>query len=466
MIMARLNKATLHKPDSLGETLAYFITRYQPPYIAQVLEGVESHNGACSVSVDELLTVHKSVQLRRIRMRDSKGKHYFLPVDNSTRVEIVPKTRTRLTKSFGPHLIRTARFLRVLRDVPELKLNEGDVLEPFLFESTSNTEAETLKCKILRQPGKEIRLPLHWRVPLESFQDFNPRSYTIRYVADNIAFPVAVRFVGNVVFYSDVTASLRGEFYFEEVVEETIVIATTGVKQDQFTILKLPLDLPVTLYPIKKLHCDSKYINRYWKYLQEELDKLEKQITTVDNDLLPSSHFENMGRVARLHEEIGDHLKTMRECQPAVKGLDKGVVVPKPNLCEDFYEPMMPSLINEVDKCMPFQEEVEHNYEAMSSCTLGKQSEYASVFDGGINSYDAVEPLPCSVPYSSAKRRQSFRSKSVESLREEPFYSSLTSIFQGASPLERPPHVYEKLENKSSTALLRKTKSKKDRIKS
>lgn len=448
--------AALHKPDSLEETLANFIIRYQPPYIAQVLEGVD--NGVFSVSVDELLTVHKTVQLRRIRMRDSKGKHYFLPVDNSARVEIVPRTRTRLAKDFDPHLIRTARFLRVLRDVPELKLDDGDILEPIFFESTRSTEAETLKCKILREPGKEIRLPLHWGVPLELLHDFDPRSYTLRYVADNIAFPVAVRFVENVVSYSDVVATLRGEFYFEEVVEETIVITTTKVNQDQLTILKLPLDLPLTLHPIRKLNCDSKYIVRYWQYLREELDRLENQMTTADNDLLPSSRFENMGRVVRLYKESEDYLKGMKKFQPVKKASDEGEVVPK-NLCEDFYEPMMPSLVHKQEECRLFQEEVEPNYEAMEPCISGKHDEYATVFEGAISNYETVEPLSSSVPYSSAKSRQSLNSKSAQSLREEPFYCSLTSIFHGTSPLERPSHVYVKLEQKSFTKSPRKTKS-------
>ena len=148
----------------------------------------------------------------------------------------------------------------------------------------------------------------------------------------------------------------------------------------------------------------------------------------------------------------------MKKFQPVKKASDEGEVVPK-NLCEDFYEPMMPSLVRKQEECRLFQEEVEPNYEAMEPCISGKHDEYATVFEGAISNYETVEPLPSSVPYSSAKSHQSLNSKSAQSLREEPFYCSLTSIFHGNSPVERPSHVYVKLEQKSFTKSPRKTKS-------
>ena len=390
-------------------------------------------------------------------MRDSKGKYYFLPVDNLARVEIVPKTRTRLTRGLGPHILR-ANFLRPLKEIPELNLNDGDILEPVpvRIESTRKTEADswsepkTLKCKILRQPGREIRLPLDCGVPFELFNDFDPRSYTLRYVADNIAFPVAVRFIGNVEYHHDVRIPLRGEFCFEEVVEESIVIATTKVEHNQFTILKLPLDLQVTLFPIRKLYCNAKYIARNWKYLQDEIDKLEKQITTVENDLFPSCYFKN-DRPVRQLKESGGHFKAMKECMPVLDGLDERLTVPAGH-GSNPEKPTMPSLSHKVDECRPVLEGDEHDYETIGPSITAKQDEYISVPERDIGDYESVQLVPDSIPYSSARSRQGMHSKNTQDHPEKPLYSSLTSIPQSRNPRERPPHVYAKLKRKSKTA--------------
>jgi len=155
--------ATSYKTQTLKDTLANFIIRYRPPYIVQVLEGVDGPTEACSLSLDEIITIHTVVRLKRIKMKNSKGRYFFLPVDNSARVEIVPKTRTRLSKGgLRSHARRPVviPFLRALKEISELNLEDGDILEPIVNVPGKKSGPETLTCKILRQPEREIRLPL------------------------------------------------------------------------------------------------------------------------------------------------------------------------------------------------------------------------------------------------------------------------------------------------------------------
>ena len=299
--------ATSYKTQTLKDTLANFIIRYRPPYIVQVLEEFDGPTEACSLSLDEIMTIHTVVRLRRIKVQNSKGRYFFLPVDNSARVEIVSKTRTRLSKGgLRSHARRpdVIPFLRALKEISELNLKDGDILEPIVNVPGKKSGPETLTCKILRQPEREIRLPLDYVVPFESFEEFDPRGYSLRYVADNIAFPVAVRFIGDVKFSPEARVALKGEFRFDEIVEESIVIATTKLR-DQFTMLKLPVDLQVTVFPIRKLRCNAEYISKYWERLQPEIDKLETQITSVEDDLLPTSYFQEDTLSTGL-EESGD----------------------------------------------------------------------------------------------------------------------------------------------------------------
>lgn len=453
--------ATCCGTEPLEDRLADFIIRYRPPYIAQVLEGVESPTGASSLSLDEVLTIHTVVRLKRIKMTNSKGKRFYLPVDNSARVEIVPKTRTRLSKGLGSQNRRLPKFLRALRDTPELHLRNGDILEPILKETTHQEEAnslysraETLKCKVLFQSDKEIRLTLHSDVPFESFEEFDPRRYSLRYVADNVAFPVAVRFIGDVEFNPDVKIPLIGEFCFEEIVEESIVVATTKL-HDQLIILKLPLDLKVTLFPIRKVHCDAGYIGQYWECLQRGIDKLEKQITSVEKDLLPESFFQKnmlpvmsernanidsyvaelITRVCLSPDTGSDGCKAMgysssmrlEEC-----GLEGG---------EDYYEEMEPS--------MSIPEGAEDDYESM---THPASIKYTPVQEGREHFYEAVGPYGHGegLPYSRATSRQRKSGKTTQEYRQKAQYSSLSPFRQKSSSIDISSHVYQKLQRKST----------------
>ena len=378
------------KTQPFEDTLANFIIRYRPPYIAQVLEGFDSPTGACSLSLDEIITIHTVVRLKRIKVKNSKGKYFFLPVDNSARVEIVPKTRTRQSKGGLRSNARRAfmiTFLRALREIPDLNLEDGDILEPICVNETSRGKKagpETLTCKILRQPDREIRLPLDYVMPFESFEEFDPRRYSLRYVADNIAFPVAVRFIGDVKVSPEARIALKGEFRFEEIVEESVVIATTKL-HDQFTILKLPVDLQVTVFPIRKLRCNAEYIGQYWERLQREIDKLETQITSVEDDLLPTSYFQENALSAGLegNGDIGNH-----------EAIDVSIVDEYVSTLDGdahVYEAMGPSFSDRQDQCMQKLERIEDYYEAMEFPTTRKVCEYMPVPGQDENEYVAME---------------------------------------------------------------------------
>ncbi|XP_078365035.1 uncharacterized protein LOC144649421 [Oculina patagonica] len=466
-----------YNTEPFEDTLANFIFRYRLPYIAQVLEGIDSPTGACSLSLNEILTIHTVVRLKRIKMRNSKGKYFYLPVDNAARVEIVPKTRTRLSNGLRSHTRRPAKFLRTLKEMPELILKEGDILDPILNETTrqereanSYSGPETLKCKVLSQPGKEIRLALDYVGPFESFEDFDPRRYSLRYVADNIALPVAVRFIGDVEYYPDVRTSLKGEFRFEEVVEDSIVIATTKLQHDQFTILKLPVDLQVTLFPIRKLRCNAGYLSQYWECIQREIDKLEKQITSVEEDLWPESFFQEAMLPVPLegNGNIEDYVakittRKIDECMPVLDG-DSDVYEAmgsfrsgRPEECglegtEDYYEAMEPSMGHNLGECIPTPEGAEDHYEAMVPPIF---NEYVPVQANAEPVYEAMEPSIAyrpgeGLPYSRARSRQRMSRKNNQDYKEKPLYSSLVSFQPNSSSMEISPNVYAKLQRKST----------------
>ena len=425
-----------------------------------MLEGVDSPTGACSLSLDEIITIHTVVRLKRIKMKNSKGKYFFLPVDNSARVEIVPKTRTRHSKGgLRSHARRPVMitFLRALREIPELNLEDGDILEPIVRKTARGKKAgpETLTCKILRQPDREIRLPLDYVMPFESFEEFDPRCYSLRYVADNIAFPVAVRFIGDVNVSQEARIELKGEFRFEEIVEESIVIATTKL-HDLLTILKLPADLQVTVFPIRKLRCNAKYIEQYWERLQAEIDKLETQITSVEDDLLSTSYSQENALSAGLegNGDIGNQ-KAMD-----VSSVDEYVSTLEGDA--HVYEAMGPSFAGRQYECLQKLEGIEDYYEAMELPTTRKVCEYVPVPGQDENEYvamktsiarkldenhmpllddvcehvyEAMKPSKArefteNMPYSSAGSRQRTDNKITRGYGEKSLYSSVASFPQ------------------------------------
>lgn len=458
-----------YKTEPLEDTLANFVIRYRLPYIAQVLEGVDTPTGACSLSLNDILTIHTVLRLKRIKVKNSKGKYFFLPVDNSARVEIVPKTRTRHSEGgLRSHARRPVTFLRTLTEIPELNLEDGDILDPVLNDIAREKKAgpETLKCKILHEPDREIRLPLDYVMPFESFEEFDPRSYSLRYVADNIAFPVAVRFIGDVKFSPKARVALKGEFCFEEIVEESIVIATTKLP-DQFTMLKLPVDLQVTVFPIRKLRCNAEYIRQYWKRLQPEINKLEMQITNVGDDLMPTSFFQENTLSVRLEGsgDIDNHeamsiVDTVDECVSALDGDGHVYEAMDPSISgrrdqrlyvlegiEDYYETMELPIATKVCEYMSVPEGGEDEYEIMETTIARKLDEYRmSVLDGCEHVYEAMKSSNThkfseGLPYSRAKSRQRTSSTITQGYGEKPLYSSLVSFPQDSASMERSPHV-------------------------
>ena len=435
--------------------------RYRPPYVVQVLEGVDSPTGACSLSLHEIITIHTVLRLKRIKMKNSKGKYFFLPVDNSARVEIVPKTRTRQSKgglrSYARRPVMIT-FLRALREIPELNLEDGDILEPIVHETARGRKAgaEILTCKLLRQPDREIRLPLDYVMPFESFEEFDPRRYSLRYVADNIAFPVAVRFIGHVQVSAEARIDLKGEFRFEEIVEESIVIATTKF-HDQFTILKLPVDLQVTVFPIRKLRCNSVYIEQYWERLQPEIEKLETQITSAEDDLLPMSYFQENALSAGLEgngdignneaidvSNVDEYVSTLagdahlyETMGPSFSGRQYQCLQEQEGIREDYYVAMELPTTRTVCEYMPVPGQDENEYLAMETTIGRKVGEYHiplldDVFE---HVYEAMKPSKArefteSLPYSSAGRRQRTDSKITQGYGETSLCSSVASFPQ------------------------------------
>lgn len=418
--------------------------------------------------MNEILTIHTAVRLKRIKIRNSKGKYFYLPVDNAARVEIVPKTRTRLNKGLRSQTRRPTKFLRALREMPELNLKEGDILDPILNETTRQEKKanlysgpETFKCKVLSQPGKEIRLALDYVGPFESFEDFDPRRYSVRYIADNIALPVAVRFIDDVEFNPDIKTPLKGEFRFEEIVEESIVIATTKLQHDQFTILKLPVDLQVTLFPIRKLRCNTGYLSQYWECIQREIDQLEKQITSAEEDLWPESFLQEAMLPVPL-EKNGDNdnyvaklIHSTRKTDKCVPSKDEdsdvyeamGPSSLRLEGVEDYYETMEPSMRRKLGECIPTPEGAEDHYEAMAPPI---SIEYIPAQEGAEHVYEAMKPsiaygLGEGLPYSRARSRQRMSRKNTQDYREKPLYSCLVSFQPNSSSMEISPHVYEKL---------------------
>lgn len=455
---------TRYKTQPLEDTLANFIIRYRPPYIVQVLEEIDSPTGACSISLNEIITIHTVVRLKRIKVKNSKRRHFFLPVDNPAKVEIVPKTRTRHNKGgLRSYTRRPVTFLRALKEIPELNLEDGDILEPFLTKTALGKKAgpESLTYKILRQPDREIRLPLDYVMPFESFEEFDPRLYSIRYVSDNIAFPVAVRFIGDVKSSPETRKALKGELRFEEIVEESIVIATTKLR-DQFTTLKLPVDLPITVFPIRKLHCNAEYIRQYWERLQPEIDRLETQITSVEDDLLPTSFLQKQRLSARLEGggDYGNHeargVSIVDECVSALdsdghvyEAMPRGLrssysarqyqCLQKLEETEDYYEVMELPNTEKICEYMPISGKDEDEYVVMETTSAPKLGERSKpLLDGCEHVYEAMKPLNAQkysegLPYSRAEIRQRTDCKSYR----ESLYSSVASSQQDSASTEK-----------------------------
>ena len=455
---------TSYKTRPLEDTLANFIIRYRPPYIAQVLEGVDTPTGACSLSLDEIITIHTVVRLKRIKVKNSKGSIFFLPVDNPAKVEIVPKTRTRHSKGgLRLHARRPDTFLRALREIPELNLEDGDILEPIVIETALGKKAgpQTLTSKILRQPDREIRLPLDYVMPFESFEEFDPRRYSLRHVSDNIVFPVAVRFVGDVKFSPEAGVALKGEFRFEEIVEESIVIATTKL-HDRYTILKLPVDLQVTVFPIRKLRCNAEYMRQYGERLRLEIEKIETQITSVKDDLLPTSFFQENTLSVRLegsgdvgnHEpldasivdqymsalDVGGHV--YEAMSPLFSGRQDQSLQDLEGT-EDYYEAMELPTTRRVCEYMPVPGEGEDEYMAMETSNARNLSEYHKpLLDGCEHVYEAMKPsivhnVREGLPYSRARSRQRIDSKITQGYGEKSVYSSVASVPEDSASVEK-----------------------------
>ena len=424
----------------------------------QVVEGVDSSTGACSLSLDEIITIHTVVRLRRIKMKNSKGRYFFLPVDNSARIEIVPKTRTRHSKGgLRSHARRPVmiKFLRALKEIPELNLEDGDILEPIVSGTAGGKKAgpETLTCKFVRQPDREIRLPIDYVMPIESFEEFDPRRYSLRYVADNIAFPVDVRLIGDVTFSPEVRVALKGEIRFEEIVEETIVIATTKL-HDQFTVLRLPVDLQVTVFPIRKLRCNAEYIRRYWEHLQPEIDKLETQITSMEDDLLPTSF--RLGGSGDTGNHKAMDVSIVNEYASGLEGNGNVYEAMSPpfsgrrDQClqelegvEDYYEVMELPTTRKVYECMPVPGEGEDEYVAMETSFPCKLGEYhMPLLDGYEHVYEAMRPSNAhkfneGPPYSRARNRKRTDSKITQGYGEKSLYSSVASFQQDSATMEK-----------------------------
>lgn len=249
------------------------------PQLVQVEGGIYSEDEAKTLSSGQILTLHFTKSTDKILGKFTGGKELFIPINFPLKVEILPTVCEDVYYSVQDVVDAICvKFIRVVHDAPPTyKVKAGDILK--IKKTIEENHTQYLECEFVNKTHDSVKLPLDYMASFEPLAETG--QYYLYEALQNFNLPVRVKFISSEdILNAEVTDendwSSIGSVLLKETNEESTVICTSR-DEGIVTVLMLPTDLDVSVYPALGALTNDKAYTRFCKSIHDGAD-LQKAI--------------------------------------------------------------------------------------------------------------------------------------------------------------------------------------------
>ncbi|KAK2554492.1 hypothetical protein P5673_023935 [Acropora cervicornis] len=255
------------------------------PQLVQVESGIYSEDEAKTLSSGQILTLHFTKRTDKILGKFTGGKELFIPINFPLKVEILPTVCEDVYYSVQDVVDAICvKFIRVVHDAPPTyKVKAGDILK--IKKTIEENHTQYLECEFVNKTHKSVKLPLDYMASFEPLLE--TRQYYLYEALQKFNLPVSVKFISsedilNAEVNDENDWSSIGSVLLKETNEESTVICTSR-GEGIVTVLMLPTDLDVSVYPALGALTNDKAYTRFCKSIHD--DKESKLCTESEVDV-------------------------------------------------------------------------------------------------------------------------------------------------------------------------------------
>ena len=249
------------------------------PQLVQVESGIYSEDEAKTLSSGQILTLHFTKRTDKILGKFTGGKELFVSINFPLKVEILPTVCEDVYYSVQDVVDAICvKFIRVVHDAPPTyKVKAGDILE--IKSTIEENHTQYLECEFVNKTRDTVKLPLDYTGSFEPLAE--TEQYYLFEALRKFNLPVRVKFITSEdILIEEVNDendwSSIGSVLLKETIEESTVICTSR-DEGIVTVLMLPTDLDVSVYPALGAVTNDKAYTRFCKNIHDGAD-LQKAI--------------------------------------------------------------------------------------------------------------------------------------------------------------------------------------------
>ncbi|XP_015751365.1 PREDICTED: uncharacterized protein LOC107331306 [Acropora digitifera] len=249
------------------------------PQLVQVEGGIYSEDEAKTLSSGQILTLHFTKRTDKILGKFTGGKELFIPINFPLKVEILPTVCEDVYYSVQDVVDAICvKFIRVVHDAPPTyKVKAGDILE--IKKTIEENHTQYLECEFVNKTHDSVKLPLDYMASFEPLAETG--QYYLYEALQKFNLPVRVKFISSEdILNAEVNDENDwfsiGSVLLKETNEESTVICTSR-DEGIVTVLMLPTDLDVSVYPALGALTNDKAYTRFCKSIHDGAD-LQKAI--------------------------------------------------------------------------------------------------------------------------------------------------------------------------------------------
>ena len=265
-------------------TLKTFVDSYHLPQLVQVESGWYSEDEAKTLSTAQILTLHYTKQTDKVLAKAAEKRPFLIPVNFPCKVEILPTICEDRYYSVSDVVnASSVKFIRVVHDSPPwLGLKAGDILE--LKKTVEQNREKFIECEFHDKTRDLVRLPLEFKAAFEPLAKVG--EYHFQEVLNTFKLPIRVKFTSSNTMIQDVNHDIDllsfDSVLLKEFHEESTIIATSRA-DNAVTVVMIPSDLDVSVYPAEGAITGDKTYARFCKEIHDgaDLEKVELSLASV-----------------------------------------------------------------------------------------------------------------------------------------------------------------------------------------
>jgi len=265
------------------------------PQLVQVESGIYSEDEAKTLSSGQILTLHFTKSTDKILGKFTGGKELFIPINFPLKVEILPTVCEDVYYSVQDVADAICvKFIRVVHDAPPTyKVKAGDILK--IKKTIEENHTQYLECEFVNKTHDGVKLPLDYMASFEPLAETG--QYYLYEALQKFNLPVRVKFISsedilNAEVNDENDWSSIGSVLLKETNEESTVICTSR-DEGIVTVLMLPTDLDVSVYPALGALTNDKAYTRFCKSIHDgavlqkaiELSKMKESKLCTESEV-------------------------------------------------------------------------------------------------------------------------------------------------------------------------------------